>query len=245
MQKPKRYTYLLLSLILSLLMVTGKTTAQISSQKLKAKVESALNRNYMNEFYVNADENGKVTIKGEVNTLYDRLNIFDIVSGVKGVKEIDDQIIVNIPMLPDDIIKANIERAQENNSVIIEPDKINVKVTSGLVILTGSVSYHKEKLMAETISSWQDGVKSIENDINVLPPKQARSDDNIKSILNEILINKFPLVKNKIKITVNNGDVFVDGEVQSLWEKINLRKDFLQVLGVKNVTENLNVNYTE
>jgi osmotically-inducible protein OsmY len=210
-----------------------------------ANVESALNRSYPDIFHVGVDENGIVTIRGEVNTLYDRLNVFDIVSGVKGVKEIKDLLVINTPLLPDDIIKVNIENALKNNSIIIEPDKITVKVSSGLVFLNGSVSYYKEKLMAETITSWQDGVIAIENRITVLPPKAARSDENIKSILNEILINKFPLIKDKVNVKVDNGIVTLDGEVMSLWEKSNLKKEFLQVLGVKSITENLKVNYTE
>ena len=245
MQTIKRYFYLFITFICFFIWVSGNTIAQTSSGKLVSKVEAALNSNYMNIFKISADEKGKVTIKGEVNTFYDRLNVFDIVAKVKGVKEIEDLVVVNTPSMPDNMIKVNIEDAIQDNSVIIEPDKINVNVNSGLVFLTGSVSYYKEKLMAETISSWQDGVKGIENDIKVLPSQQAKSDENIKSVLNEILINKFPLIKDKVNIKVNNGDVTLEGEVQTLWEKSNLTKEFLQVLGVKSVVENLKVNYHE
>jgi osmotically-inducible protein OsmY len=243
MEPLKRYSYLFFSIICFLLFISEGTFAQ--SANLVSKVESALNRYYMDPFNIKADENGKVTIKGDVNTLYDKLNIFDIVAAVKGVKEIADEVIVDTPLMPDSIIADDIEDAIQNNSIILEPDKINVKVDEGVVFLDGTVSYYKEKLAAETIASQQDGVKGIENDINVLPPKQERSDENIKSILNEILINKFPMVKNNVNITVNNGDVVLSGEVQSLWEKSNLQKEFLQVLGVKSVTENLKINYSE
>ena len=239
----KRYSYLFFSIICFLLFISEGTFAQ--SSNLVSKVESALNRYYMDPFNIKADENGKVTIKGDVNTLYDKLNIFDIVSAVKGVKEISDQVDVNTTLLPDSMIADQIEHALQYNSVILEPDKINVKVDEGFVFLNGKVSFYKEKLVAETLASQQDGVKGIENDINVLPPKQERSDENIRSILSEILINKFPMIKDKVNITVNNGDVVLGGEVESLWEKSNLRKEFLQVLGVKSVTENLKVNYIE
>ena len=243
MQTIKKYSYLFFSLIYFFLLISECTYAQTAN--LESKVRAALDRYYMDQFIISADKNGKVTIKGEANTLYDQLNIFDIVSAVKGVKEISDQLIVNTPSIPDSMIADNIENALQYNSIILEPDKINVKVDEGVVFLDGTVSYYKEKLAAETIASQQDGAKGIENDINVLPPQQERSDENIKSILQEILINKFPMIKDKVNITVNNGDVVLGGEVESLWEKSNLRKEFLQVLGVKSVTENLKVNYIE
>jgi osmotically-inducible protein OsmY len=239
----KGYLYLFFLFTGFYLLLTVTTIAQ--SSNLVSRVEAAIGRYYLDPFRVNADDNGKVTIKGDVNTLYDRLNIFDIVSTVKGVKEIEDLVNVNTSSLPDNMIKADIENAVQYNSIILEPDKINVKVNSGLVILTGTVSYYKEKLMAETISSWQDGVISIDNEIEVLKPQQARSDENLKSILQEILNNKFPTIKDKVTFQVKDGDVTLNGETQTLWEKSNIRKDFLQILGVKSVTENLKVNYRE
>jgi osmotically-inducible protein OsmY len=243
MLKIRRYSKLFFSSICFFLLISGAAIAQPSN--LESKVRAALDRYYMDPFIVKADENGKVTIKGDVNTLYDKLNIYDIVSTVMGVKEISDQVIVNTTSLPDSMIADQIENALQYNSIILEPDKINVKVDEGVVFLEGSVSYYKEKLAVETIASQQDGVKGIQNDINVLLPQQERSDANIKSILNEILNNKFPMIKDNVTINVNNGNVVLNGEVRTLWEKSNLQKEFLLVLGVKSVTENLKVNYRD
>jgi osmotically-inducible protein OsmY len=149
---------------------------------------------------------------------------------------------VNTPLVPDDIIRDNIRRALRDNSVILEPDKISVGVDQGLVILKGSVSYSNEKLMAETVSSWQDGVHGIDNEITVLLPRQVKTDENLKSILNEIVKNKFPLVKDRVSVNVKNGEVTLTGEVESPWEKISMKKEFMRVVGVKDVVENLTVH---
>jgi osmotically-inducible protein OsmY len=127
----------------------------------------------------------------------------------------------------------------------MEPDKISVTVTDGLVFLRGTVSYFKEKLMAETISSSQDGVKGVENEITVLSSREARSDENIKSILSEIVENQFPLINGKVNIKVKNGDVALEGEVKNLWEKRNLKYECLQIMGVKSVVENLKIKSTD
>ena len=74
------------------------------------------------------------------NTLYDKLNIFDIVSQIPGVKEITDNIVVNSSLLPDDVIEANIISEIKVAKSILEPDRIQVHVDNGEVILNGEVS---------------------------------------------------------------------------------------------------------
>jgi len=195
----------------------------------------------MHDLSVSVDTNGTVTIKGTVDALYDRLDIYQLVSEVNGVTGIKDLVDVNTPMLPDDMINANVVRTIKDNSVILEPDKIAVTVNEGVVFLDGTVSYYQEKLMATTIASSQDGVKGVENRINVLPSREVISDENIKSVLEEIVENHFPLVKGAVRIKVANGDVTLDGEVQALWDKVHLKEEFLKVVGVKSVVENLEV----
>ncbi len=217
------------------------TNAQGDIGDLKSRVEAALNPYSMHKLYVSVDEKGKVSISGEVDALYDRLDIYEIVSKIPGITEIKDLVVVNTPTLPDDIVNANIVRAIRDNSIIMEPDKITVTVSNGLVLLSGTVSYFKEKLMATTVSSSQDGVKGVENEITVMSSRKARSDENIKSILNEIVENQFPLINGTVKISVKNGDVVLDGEVKNIWEKNNLKIECLQVMGVKSVVENLKI----
>jgi osmotically-inducible protein OsmY len=212
-------------------------------ESLQSKVSGALDAYYApDQFRVTADQKGNVTIEGQASTFYDKLNMFQIVARVKGVVTIDDRVTVNTPLVPDDIIRDNIRRALRDNSVILEPDKISVGVDQGLVILKGSVSYSNEKLMAETVSSWQDGVHGIDNEITVLLPRQVKTDENLKSILNEIVKNKFPLVKDRVSVNVKNGEVTLTGEVESPWEKISMKKEFMRVVGVKDVVENLTVH---
>lgn len=177
----------------------------------------------------------------DFDALYDTLDIYQIVSKINGVTKIKDLVYVNTPLVPDEMINVNIRRAIKDNSIILEPDKITVTVTEGLVIIRGAVSNYKEKFMATTVSSWQDGVKGVKNEINVLSSQEARSDENVKSILSEIMQNHFPLIDGKISLKVVNGNVTLEGEVHTLWGKEHLKEEFLQVSGVKSVVESFEV----
>jgi osmotically-inducible protein OsmY len=126
-------------------------------------------------------------------------------------------------------------------SSIDEPDRIKIKVDNGLVFLSGDVSYYREKQMAETVASWQQGVKGIVNEIKVLSPAKAVSDSNLKIVIDEIIKNRFAL-DTGINFTVNNGVVTLNGTANSMWDKTELAKEISHLLGVKSVVNNLNVN---
>jgi osmotically-inducible protein OsmY len=224
----------------------GNYLARDYSTAIKAKIQSALNRNYnIEKFDVSVNDNGKVKILGDVSSLYDKLNIFKIVKNVDGVNEIEDLVNVNTALLPDEMISVNVKNELLDNSSILEPDRITVNVDRGLVILSGRVSLYEEKVIAETVTAWMDGVQGIDNEIEVLPPSQARSDNNLKEILSEIVVNKYPQIKDFIVLTVKNGSVIIDGAVWNSWEKENLQKDFLKVDGVRSVTENIQMSALE
>ena len=100
-----------------------------AAKNLVQKVSSKINNSYIaDNFQITSTNIGRIEIKGEVNTLYDKLNIFDIIAKVPGVKEITDNVVVQSPILPDKVIQANI--VSEINVVrsILEPDRIHVNV---------------------------------------------------------------------------------------------------------------------
>lgn len=219
----------------------GSMKAATPAEKLAGRVRAAIASYYAEPFKITADAQGRVTIKGEVSTLYDRLEIFDLISGVPGVKEISDQLVVNTPVIPDNIIKTNIEDEINLIRAILEPDQIKVSVNNGVAILDGTVSFYREKQMAETAASWQEGVKGIVNNISVLPPKVAQSDQNLENILKNMLSHNFPMEKG-ISFQVKDGIITLSGNGSSLWVRNNIEKEFLQVLGVKKVENQLTVS---
>ncbi|GIK59463.1 MAG: BON domain-containing protein [Ignavibacteriota bacterium] len=230
---------LFLSTMLSL-MVTNRGVSQIDTGKLVTDVENKIENYYTENFKISADKNGIVSISGEVNTLFDKLKIGELVSEVKGVKEIHNNIQVQNVITADDIIKANIENETKLNDAILEPEKIKIEVNNGVVTLSGTVSYFREKLMMQTIASWQDGVSDLIDHISVMSPSAAKSDANLTEIIIDLLNNNFPLEKN-IMFDINNGSVNLYGTVNDLYAKNHIQEDIQRIIGVKNVVNEMKI----
>ena len=213
---------------------------QSNPEQLKEKVIQNISGYYPDEFDVTVDQSGAVTVSGEVNTLFDKLKITELISRVNGVSKINNIIEIQTEPTVDEEIKANIEEELKLNNVILEPDKINVEVKNGVVYLTGTVSYFREKLMAQTIASWQNGVTDMKSSIKVLSPKVAQSDDNLYTIINDILKNRFGL-EDKVKFNVDGGVVDLLGSVKSLYAKDKIAEEIQQIIGVKKVLNELSV----
>lgn len=226
--------------VVLVLAFTQVTFASPATTKLANKVENAIGVYYPGDFVVQATPDGVISIKGQTNTLYDKYRVFDIASRVQGVREIKDQVIVNTSELPNNTIKQNVKQELDLSNAILEPDRINVAVDNGDVILSGTVSTPNEKVVAETVASWQEGVRGIDNQIKVLPPSQATTDQNLHAILSDLLQHRFPLEKN-VSFNVNAGVVTVTGQVHDLWSKNHIEKEFSSVPGVKKVVNNLTV----
>ncbi|NIS38206.1 BON domain-containing protein [Candidatus Saccharibacteria bacterium] len=214
--------------------------AKMSAEQLADKVEGAIANYYYEDFKVTANQKGNVVIEGQINTMYDKYRIFEIASRVPGVRSITNKLIVNTQTLPDSIVQQNIEQELERVESVLEPDQINVTVTNGVVFLKGTVNFHREKKMARTVASWQEGVTGIVNELKVLPPQKAVSDQNLKDILGDILKDNFPLEKN-VRFTVEGGVVTLEGTADDLWSKKEIADEFAGVIGVKKVINNLEV----
>lgn len=230
---------LFLSTMLSL-MVTNRGVSQIDTGKLVTDVENKIENYYTENFKISADKNGIVSISGEVNTLFDKLKIGELVSEVKGVKEIHNNIQVQNVITADDIIKANIENETKLNDAILEPEKIKIEVNNGVVTLSGTVSYFREKLMMQTIASWQDGVSDLIDHISVMSSSAAKSDANLTEIIIDLLNKNFPLEKN-IMFDINNGSVNLYGTVNDLYAKNHIQEDIQRIIGVKNVVNEMKI----
>lgn len=218
----------------------GSNDFMPGNNQLKNEVIDHIGRYYNEQFNVSVN-NGVVTINGQVNSLNDKYRIFDIVSHIHGVKEIKDMIDVNADSVPDQVIKQNTEETLHEATSIMEPDRIKVKVDNGVIMLSGTVSYYREKQAAQSIATWQKGAVSLVNNIKVLSPKAETSDANLQIVLNEIISKEFPLAKN-INISVKDGIASISGEVPRLYDKYQIEKDFYPVIGVKGVVDNLTVN---
>ncbi len=223
------------------LLMTGYNFAEVNTKQLEDNVEKKISSEYLEPFTISADQKGVITVEGQVSTLYDKLKIEELTSQVKGVQKINNKIYVNTQPTADGAIKDNIKLELERNNVIMEPEKIKVKVTNGVVSLSGSVSYYREKIMAQSIASWQDGVTDMKSNIVVISPAVATSDENLKEIVNDILKDHFSLEHN-VKFDITNGEVDLYGSANSLYAKNHIQEAIQHVIGVKNVINEIHVD---
>jgi osmotically-inducible protein OsmY len=94
---------------------------------------------------------------------------------------------------------------------------IGVAVTGGIVALSGHVSSYAERYAAEEAAKRVAGVKAVANEIDVkLPGSSRRTDEDLAREVIAALKSHIFVPRDKIKITVSQGWVTLDGEVA--WE---------------------------
>ena len=247
------YQAMALALLLAMVFpFTQSTAAQGTNNKLLDKVTEVISsRYYADNVNVSLKDDGWITLTGQVKLLYDKDRVFEIAAHVPGVKRITNDIDVTASttpgntdagILPDDEIAQNIAYSFKLSALIEQPQDIKVTVDNHLAILSGTVDFLREKMVAETLASQVLGVDAIQNDIKVTPINNAFSDADIKTSLESVLHDEFPLVNSKdINIMVDNGFVTITGTVSNLWEKHSIETEFSSVGGVNGVFNKLEV----
>ena len=127
----------------------------------------------------------------------------------------------------------------------IKGSEITVESAQGQVTIRGKVDSSDAKLAAEGIAKGIDGVKSVKNDLQVVPPaKREATDDKDAAIttrVNAQIANNADLKKAGIRAQTNAGVVSLSGEVQDLMTSAQASWIAWQVSGVKSVKNALTV----
>ena len=112
---------------------------------------------------------GLVTLKGEVEWQYQRLEAEHAVRGLTGVRGVTNLIMVKArPQLSPDEVKRRIEQGLIR-SAETDAKQITVEVVGPKVVLEGTVRSWAEKREAERIAWTMPGVTSVENRIVIIP----------------------------------------------------------------------------
>jgi osmotically-inducible protein OsmY len=142
----------------------------------------------------------------------------------------------------DEAIRNDVIAEIESEPEIREPARIGVAVRNGVVTLTGSVSSYPEKQAAERAARRVDGVKAVANDIEVkLPTSAIRSDTDIAAAAVNALRWDIQVPDERIKVTVRDGWVTLEGDVDYWYQKQAAERDVRSLQGVKGVINNIKV----
>ena len=210
-------------------------------RSLKKSVEKAYYKYYTEPVKVTVPQTGTVQLNGNAETYWDKLNVFSIIAKVKGVIRITNNLSVKTETIPDEMIRSDIENQILSNRTISDPDKIKVKVTNGLVFLTGTVHFYHEAMVAEQVASWWKGVKSVDNQLDILPPSDAETDGNLADVVREVIKENFPQDSKNVEIHLSNLVLTLNGTVDTLWLKHAIEGEVHGIVGLKEVVNNLAV----
>jgi len=217
---------------------------QSAGDKLKSRIVEELKRYYSQPFEVTVRDSGMVTIDGVVRSFWDRHNVHTIVARVHGVRAVSNMVVVATDPVPDDIIRAEIEDQLADTRSIEEPGKIHVEVKNGMVTLSGTVGFQREKDIAESIAGWRPGVRSVASEIEVSPPKEVVPDDQLAATVKDVLNRFFPLEKN-VQPAVKLGQITLSGTVTKLSALYEIEHEMQNIRGVREVINNLKIDETK
>lgn len=117
---------------------------------------------------------------------------------------------------------------------------IGVAVKDGVVTLTGYVSSYWEKDEAEKAAKRLYGVRAVANDLQIKLP-YSRTDPEIARDAVHELESHISIPSDKIKATVKNGWVTLEGTVDWQYQKTLAESAVKKLKGVTGVTNNIQV----
>src|SRR5579859_4179323 len=118
----------------------------------------------------------------------------------------------------------------------IQSNEIGVAVKDGVVTLTGWVDSYLKKVAAEEAAFRVPGVKAVANDIEVrLPGFAERTDADLAAAVVNALKWDAAIPAGKLDVTVSNGWVTLQGEVEYSFQKRDAERAIHRLAGIKGV----------
>lgn len=125
----------------------------------------------------------------------------------------------------------------------LKNSKIIVKVQEGVVTLSGTVDNFAKKMLAENAVKNVSGVKNIIDNIILKFNSKMSNKKDIEiaaDVLNGLQWN-WEVPNGKVTVSVTNGWVILEGEVEWNHQKIAAKSAANNQLGVKGITNNITI----
>jgi osmotically-inducible protein OsmY len=139
----------------------------------------------------------------------------------------------------DDAIRADVQSELKYDPKIVSKD-IGVAVKNGVVTLTGFVGSYWEKDAAEKAVKRVYGVRGVANDLEVKLSTTRTDPDIARDAVHE-LESHADVPADRIKVTVRDGWVTLEGTVDWQYQKIAAESAVKKLKGVIGVTNKIEV----
>ena len=122
----------------------------------------------------------------------------------------------------------------------VEETEVGVIVDGGVVTLTGNVGSYAKKLAALEATHRVIGVLDVADEIQVVVPGgKLRTDTEIAQAVRNALEWDAMVKDDRLRSTVSNGWVFLEGTAESLYEREDVERAVRRLAGVRGVTDNI------
>ena len=162
-----------------------------------------------------------VTLSGHVRSYTEKIAAERAVLRIRGVKALASELDVSLPgtheRTDEDIALATANALA--STAMLPRDAIKVKVTLGLVTLSGMVEWPYQKHNAEREVSHLIGVRGVINQIEVKPSRTPVSED-IKIGIEAALKRSAEVEAGRIRVEIRGATVVLAGTVSS-WPERN------------------------
>lgn len=113
-----------------------------------------------------------------------------------------------------------------NRDSRLQTNTVKIEINDGLVVLTGSVQSYQAREAAEADAWSVSGVSEIDNRLKiVLPPDfKQPSDQAIRENVRRVLECDPDIFLERIETFIQEGRVFLEGSVDSLWKKFRVKE---------------------
>jgi len=251
--------------VLQVVKPKDEKVVQVTDDKVKQEVSKALTADKSlsdSKVEVESVNNGVVLLGGTANSLTDHLRAVEVAITVPGVRRVVSEV-----KGPDQFAAGEISvepSAQPKGSVsatatdmyitstaklrLLADSKtpaleINVDTTNGIVTLFGKVPTQEAKRAAEDDVRKVSGVKSVRNELEVVPSQKAdvveMKDDQVKERV-ETSLNARQEFKD-VNVEVKNGVARLSGTVPSITDRLEAALIARSTDGVRSVREELTV----
>ena len=128
----------------------------------------------------------------------------------------------------------------------VDETEIGVEVDKGIVTLTGTVDAYGKKLAAREAAHRVEGVLDVADNVHVKPPgSPERTDTELARAVRMALEWDAFVPDTKIRSTVANGWVTLEGAVDLLFDRDDAERAVRRLQGVRGVLNNIVVSTTK
>ena len=123
----------------------------------------------------------------------------------------------------------------------IDATQIGVTMKNGVATLSGDVTSYAQKRAAEQAATRVRGVRAVAEDIQIKTRWEAKDDSGLALDAANALKWSHTLPKDQVKLKVENGFAYLDGQVDREYEKWAAKNAIANVHGIKSVIDRVTV----